>query len=211
MKKRFLPLFLIVVFSLVAFSACKGSPEFDVIIENDTEPVIGVTNNAFDTTPGQCIKAVNEEFSKANLDLADTKLSEQAKGSVKIYRSIINDDTDLLLMSFSDNNDNISLIQIKCTSDVGEYCENAPQYYQALTKCICPSFNVTGFMRTGSETFKSYDYNDLHFQYDQYNQELDKQNEQTLQFYYVTTNQSDYDNNKDLIQDLEEEMDNRNT
>lgn len=203
MKKHLLPSFIIVIFALMIFTGCKGSSEFDVIIENDAEPVIGVADNAFDATAEQCIEAFNAKILKTDLDPADTQYSEKSQGSVKIYRSIINDDIDLLLMSFADDNDNISLIQIKCTNDVGEYCEKAPDYYQALTECICPSFNVTGFMRTGSEGFKSYDFNDIHFQYDQYNQELDKQKEQTLQFYYVTTNQSDYENNKNLIQELE--------
>ncbi len=192
--------------ALFVCTSCEGSSEFAVIIDSDKTPQITVTDREFDCTAAECIEIVNKELENRNLDSADTKYDEKSDGNVTIYISTINEKLELIMMSFSEVGSGISLLQIKCTTDVDDDYEATPDYFQALTSCVCPEFNVKGFMRTGSEGFKYYDYNGLRFQFDEYEQELIEHKEETVGFYYITTAQDEYRKYSDAIFELYEDL-----
>ena len=153
----------IVTLCMIMLSGCTGS----AYINNSTEKAdIRVKGDTFDVTVGECIKILNEDIKKENLDLIPTKYEVVEHDYGTAYRCMINDILMIRFVTYKNNGPGIVRIGLSSIDSVTykkggktfnyhvtkEDKRAAEKYYEIICKNVQPKFNAKQFVKDGGDT-----------------------------------------------------------
>lgn len=145
---------------MLMLSDCTGS----AYINNSTEKAdIQVKGDTFNVTVDECIKILNEDFKKENLDLIPTEYEVVEHDYGTAYRCMISDILMIRFVTYKNNGPGIVRIGLSRIDSVTykkggkafnyeatkEDIQVAEKYYQILCNNVLPKFNAKQFLKDG--------------------------------------------------------------